>query len=294
MRRRLALAAAACLLVVAGVAVAATEHQVSLTATGPQPAQLKVGWGDTVVFTNSDKVAHTLFIQRLNLTQEIPAGGTFSRTFDVKKGAYPYRQKAPSKVFLGTITVEVAGTLTFQVPTQSQPFGKPLAVRGTSPYPGAQVKIDYRAPGSASFSELTTVTAGADGGYTATLSLARGGRLVASTAGGQLRSAIASVEVVPRIALSATPRRPAAGRFVRLLARISPPDAASTATLERYDGERKRWLKLRTVGVPTSGLAPFSVRAAAGANRFRVVISRSAARAGYAAATSAVLVVRTT
>ena len=74
MRRLLLIGAAATGLAVAGLAVGATEHQVTLTATAIQPANAQVGWGDTIVFTNTDSAQHTLLIPRLQLTKEIPAG----------------------------------------------------------------------------------------------------------------------------------------------------------------------------------------------------------------------------
>ena len=112
------------------------------------------------------------------------------------------------------------------------------------------------------------------------------GSILATVADGQLRSTAVTVSVQPLLSAVATPRRTEVGRFVKLRARLRPGAAASSANLERYDTERKRWLRLRTARVPGTGVAVFSFRATKGPVRYRVVVPRASVRPGFLPVTS--------
>jgi plastocyanin len=288
MRRLLLIGAAAIGLAISGLAVGATEHQVTLTATGIQPANTQVGWGDTIVFTNTDSAQHTLLIPRLELTKDIPAGGTYTHLFEVEAGSYQVRDRFGSKTNQGRVEVAVAaaGSLTLSS-AATVVFGKPLAVKGISPYGASPVLVQTRPPGQgATWATLATLTPGIDGSFVGSIALQRGGRLQATAAGGQLRSAPVIVTVVPVLAVKFTPKRPAVGAFAKILATLQPAGAATTATLERYDTLRKRWVRVKTVPIRSTGVAAFAVRMTKVVTSYRVVIGRSSSQPGFATVTS--------
>jgi Cupredoxin-like domain len=286
MRRLLLTCAAATALGIAGLAAGAAEHQVKLTGSGIQPANTQVGWGDTIVFTNADSVSHTLQIPRLQLSQEIPAGGTHTQKFDVQGGSYQLRDRVTPRTYAGRVDVAVAGVVTLAAPA-TVGYGKALNVKGTSPYGDTPVVVETRptTQGSA-WTQLTTVTPTLDGAYVAAVTIQRGGRVVATAAGGQLRSAPVVVSVIPVLTVSVAPKRPAAGAFAKITAKLLPAGAATTASLERYDALRKRWVRAKTASFRSKPTAAFAIRATKVQTSYRIVIGRSSTQPGFVAVLS--------
>lgn len=268
-------------LAAAAVAGGATSHGVALTATGPQPAQVTVKWGDSVVFSNPDSVAHTLLIPRLTVTVDVPPGGSHTQTFSGRRGTYPFRERIGNRSVEGVVTVEVSGTLALRATPASLTYGRRLTVTGTSPYSESPIALLFRTHGSGVWSPLRTVTPSASGAFSTSVAATKGGALMASAADGQLRSAPVSFLVKPTLTVRASSKRVKAGTTIKLSARVKPAGAVSSATLERYDAERKRWLRGSTGRITKSGTGTFSVRAEEGANRLRVVVPRSALAPGY-------------
>ena len=132
----------------------------------------------------------------------------------------------------------------------------------------------------------SSVPAQVDGTYAASIRIARGGRIVAEAAGGQLVSDSFVLTVVPRIAVSAKPHRVKARSLVKVRAKIRPADAATRAFLDVYDVLRKRWRSSKDVGVSKTGVATFSLRVAKGTTRVRVRVPNSARVQGFAPVTS--------
>ena len=286
MRRALVLLATTVALLTTGAASGAGEHRVELTATGPQPTMLEVGWGDTVVFDNKSGGAATLNIPRLDVTTSIPAGGSFTQAFAVRSGSYRVRQLSGNRSYPATVNVAVTGDLTLQAAPRLIPIGRTVAVKGTSPYGGTPVELMLRLSGAREWTTLATVPAQVDGTYAASLRIARGGRIVAEAAGGQLVSDSFVLTVVPRIAVSAKPHRVKARSLVKVRAKIRPADAATRAFLDVYDVLRKRWRSSKDVGVSKTGVATFSLRVAKGTTRVRVRVPNSARVQGFAPVTS--------
>ncbi len=275
---------AVCVAVSGGSASAAAEHAIALTASGPQPSTLTVRWGDSAVFTNTTSAPVTLLIPRLSVTEEIAAGATFTRVFDVRAGAYPIRQRIVNKATVGTITVDASGTITLKATPATVVFGKPVALAGTSSFGDTPVDIETRIQGvSSTWQKVTTVSPGADGSFTAALSIERGLSVSVSTAGQQLRSASVALTVVPVLKASIAPRRVTTGTFLKITGSIRPLNSLSSVLVERYDADRKRWTRFRTVSIPRSGRIAVSARATKGANRFRLFVPRGAVRPGFAA-----------
>lgn len=271
-------------LVVSGLAASAAEVQVSLTATGFQPNAPQINWGDTIVFTNKDSAKHTLLIPRLELTKDLGPGESFAQKFEVDAGSYQMRDRLANRTYNGRIEVSLTGQLTLKG-AASVAYGKRLAVSGTSPYAETPVVLETRAPGQGGdWTPLVTVTPGADGSFTAALPLERGGRIQATTAGGQLRSQPILVTVVPKLAVSVVPRRPKVGRLAKIVVKIGPAGAARGATLETYVTLRKRWTRVKTTPVKaTTGVVTFSVKATEAPTQYRITVARASTNPGYVA-----------
>lgn len=279
-------------LVLTGLGLGATQHSISLTGAGPQPAALKIGWGDAVVFTNTDTVARTLLIPRLEVTTTLEPGSTFSQTFEGREGTYPFRLQIGNRASPGTITLEVAGQVRLAASPMVVAYGNRVRVTGTSPYGDSAVKLEVRSAGQGVWAPLAELKADGTGAFAGSLPLTRGGAIRATVAADQLRSSHVTVGVRPLLSIRATPRRTAAGRFVKVAAQLRPAGAADSATLERFDTRRKSWTRIRTARVGRSGNASFSLRATKGDTRLRVVVSRSAVKPGYVpVATKAIRIV---
>jgi plastocyanin len=268
-------------LVAAAAAGGATSHAVALTATGPQPAQITVKWGDSVVFSNSDSVAHTLLIPRLSLTVELPPGGSHTQPFSGRRGTYPFRERIGNRAVEGVVTVEVSGTLGLKATPSSLTYGRPLTVAGTSPFAASPVALLFRTHGSGTWSPLRTVIPSASGAFSTSVPATKGGALMATAAEGQLRSSPVTFLVKPTLTVRPASQRVKAGSPVRLSVRVRPGGSVSSATLERFDAERKRWMRASTGRIAKSGLGTLSVPAEKGANRLRVLVPRSALTPGY-------------
>ena len=292
MRRISLLAASAAVLVGASVALAVTDHPVSLTATGPQPTETQVTWGDRVVFTNATGASQTLTIPRLDVTQALAPGASHTQVFDGRRGAYSFRQRAGNQVFDGTVVVDVSGELTLAVVPTTPRFGQAVRFTGRSPFSETPVVIEGMIGGKRT--PLATVTPAADGAFTVSIRLARGGRLEALAAARQARSPSVAVTVRPLLTLSAAPAQGRAGRFVTFRGRVRPGDAASAVRLETYDTRRKRWVRVKSAGVRSGGVVAFSVRAEKGSSRYRLTIPRGGLKTGYSTVTSRTVIVRGT
>jgi len=125
-----------------------------------------------------------------------------------------------------------------------------------------------------------------DGSFETRVRIARGGRIVAYAAGGQLVSDSIVLTVAPRIQVSAKPRKVKTRALVKVRATIRPADAATRAFLDVYDVLRKRWRSTNDVGVSKTGTVLFSMRAAKGSTRMRVRVPNSARVRGFAPVTS--------
>jgi hypothetical protein len=286
LRRLAACVVVAPVLALGGFALGAT-HTVTLTATGPTPTGLTIGWGDTVSFVNGDTEPHTVTISRIETTSAaIPPGGTFTQVFDGRGGNYFFRQLG-TRNFNGNIALEISGRVTIAARPTTAPFGRSITLSGTSPYPGTPVVIEQRQPGGASeWSDLTTLTAGADGAWSTTVRPSTGGQYRASVAAKQLRSAAASVSLTPVIAIKLYPRRVKAGRPATITARITPAAAARGAELERFDTRRKSWTREATARVRRGRVTLRWAEVEKGRSRIRVSVRRGSLASGFEPSTS--------
>ena len=276
-----------------GYALAASLT-VSLTAAGPQPPLATVAWGDTVTFSNGDARAHQVTIPRVAVqTPEIPPGGTFEYVFNGRGGNYGYRQMGGGPNRPGTIVVELRGTVTLTATPVIVPWGKTLRLAGRSSFPGSPVNLAaYRAPGgTADWTQVETVTAGADGAFAFVLKPERGARYRAQVAADQLRSAPVLVSMKPILAARSLARRTKTGRVATITARVTPAVAATNLDLERFDQGRRRWVTEVRGRVNRAGQATFKWKAREGTSRLRVAAMPRSLADGWAPTTSPTVVV---
>jgi plastocyanin len=286
----------AVLAVLALVALAAAGHAsgtdagVSLTETGPQPAEVSINWGDTVTFTNNDSVEHTVAIPGADYTSPaIPPGGAVGFRFLGRAGTYRFIQQG-KRSFSGQVRVGLEGSVTLRPSSQVVPFGKSLVLSGRSTFPGTPVAISTRDAGAVgAFKPLLEVIAGDDGLYSARIRPKVGGRYQARVAAGRIASDTVAIEVRPRITM-AIPRRTApAGTAIVVTGRITPAGAANRAELMAYDPDRKRWISIQERPVPKTGRVEFRPKVEEGSTRLRITVAGASAKPGFADAVSRVV-----
>jgi plastocyanin len=267
-----------------GVALAAVTT-VSIGPSGPQPATVTIQWGDTVTFKNDDDSPHGLTIPRVaQLSPLIPPGGTWTRVFDGRSGSYGYRQ-TEGRSFLGSILVELKGTVTMKATPATVPYGKRVTFAGTA-LAGHGVKLEQLvAAESGQWVQVVTVAAGPDGKWSTSLVPKLGARFRATAAAGQLRSQAVSIRVQPTIVLT-RPTGASPGKLVTVRGRISPAGAATTADLERYDAARRRWVRQDRRNVSKAGVVAFRWKAVKGRSQLRVQVQRFALKPGFEPTTS--------
>lgn len=281
LRRLAACAVAVPVLALGGFALAASST-ITLGNSGPNPASLTIGWGDTVSFVNGDTEPHTVTISRVEVTSpSIPPGGTFTQVFDSRGGNYFFRQLG-TRNFNGNIAVEVKGQVTIRASATSIPFGRSVTLRGTSPFPGSPVVIEQRQPGGSSeWADLTTLTAGADGAWSTTVRPATGVQYRANVAANQLRSPAVSISLRPVIQIKLYPRRVKAGKPATITARITPAAAATQAELERWDKRRKSWTREASARVRRGKVTLRWPEVEKGSTRVRVSVRRGSLASGF-------------
>ena len=118
---------------------------------------------------------------------------------------------------------------------------------------------------------MTTVFSSSSGAYAATVRLERGGKLRASVAAGEIRSAVRLVDVQPTLTASR--------RGGGVTAKLKPAAAASLLTLECRIGPG-RWKRIASKRPSGAGVVSFSVRP--GRGLVRVAATHSGAKDGYA------------
>lgn len=274
-----------------GFALAATTT-VTLSPTGPQPATVTVGWGDTVSFVNGDSASHVVRIPRLEASSAaLEPGASFAQVFDGRGGNYVFQQIGRPN-YGGLVVVEVKGKVTLSTATPAIDYGRSVTLRGTSSIVNTPVSIVQRKPGeSADFTEAAKVQADDGGRFSVTVRPREPVLYRATIAADQIRSQSVQVAIRPRVKASASPRSAAVGRKVTITARVTPPAATSHADLERWDPRRKDWAREAQKPVGRAGRARFAWKTLKGSTRLRVRLRRSSLEPGWEEASSPAFVV---
>lgn len=275
-----------------GIALAAAATAtVTLRDDGPAPSTVTVKWGDTVTFANAGPKPHAVTIPRIEAASPLlQAGQSWSHVFDERAGRYPFRQ-VQGRGFPGLVVVVLEGKVTMAAKPLVVAYGKRVSFSGTA-LPGSQVKLEQLlSPQSGEWVERVKLVAGADGKWATSFAPPSTGRFRASAAAGQLRSATISIGVQPIVTL-VPPRGAKAKKVVTVRGVIRPAGAASTADLERYDADRKRWVREDRRRVPKSGRIAFRWEAVKGRSRLRIQLHRFGLKPGFAPVASRPVFVR--
>lgn len=270
MRKLLVLLLTLVVLAATGAAArsAATASQtVTIAATGYKPTAVSITVGDSVIFKNSDTVAHSVDFKQTTglhcsatLPLAVPAGQSASCAFSTV-GKFNFSDPAhKTKNFRGTVTVAkavTAGPLTLT--PKAVVYGHKTTLAGTlaTQQAGQSVQILATECGTTTSKLVTSVTTTTGGKFTYAAQplkkTAYAVKVKSST------SAAATAGVMPRLVL----RRVAKHRYsVQVSAAES--FAGKVATFQRYRKATKRWVKVKrvTLKANTTGTAPTVITAA--------------------------------
>jgi plastocyanin len=299
MRKYLVIAAAMLSLVVASAAGAKTVT-VSITANGYVPNAATIAAGDTVQFTNSDKVAHQVTFKTVTGVACSPnplvltPAQTGTCTFG-SPGTFTYSDpNVNGNTFRGTITV------TGQAPAESLTLSKPPALvygskatlTGTlsNQKVGENVDVLATACGQSAATKVTTVQTTTGGAYTAVVTPLK--NTVYTVRVKNTSSPAATGTVGPRLRLG----KIAPHRYsLRVFA--AQTFAGKYGTFQRYNATLTRWVNLKRVllranssGITPTVIASATFRSAVPAHlKVRVVLPKLQVGACYLSGRSNVI-----
>ena len=276
MRKLLILLLAVVSLATAGAAAnmarsaAAASQTVTISAAGYKPTAVSIFVGDSVVFKNSDTVAHTVDLKQTTglhcsaaLPLAISAGQSANCAFS-SVGKFTFSDPAhKGRSFRGTVTVATsltAGPLTLTPKTVV--YGRKSTLAGTlaSKQAGQSVQVVATECGTSTSKVAGTVTTTTGGAFTYVAAPLKKTAYTAKSKSSASPAATANVR--PSLVLG----RVAKHRFsVRVSAAQS--FAGKVAVFQRYRKATKRWVKVKrvTLKADTTGVAPTVVSSA----RFR-------------------------
>jgi plastocyanin len=270
------LCAALAALGAAGFALAG-QTTLSLTSSGPDPETATVPWGATVVITNADSVPHRLVSSHEELqTPPIQPHQTYTTTFTTKGRAYSYRQIGGKAGYSGKVVVDFSGSVSLRASAAVVALGRTVRLSGRTTIRDTPVAIQVRRASNQPWELLASPTSDGRGAFAVTLRLARGGKLRATVAAGQIRSLTAVVNVRPRLTASRV------GGTVR--ARVVPARSAVKLTLEC--SAHGHWKRVASKRPGATGVVTFAAR---GGHSGRVAVEHADAVDGYAPVASRAL-----
>jgi plastocyanin len=272
MRKLLLVLIAVASLAAAGAAVdrarpaAAASQTVAITKTGYKPTSLSIFVGDSVVFANSDTVAHTVVFKQatgfhcdtvvpLVLQPSKSANCTFSTA-----GRYTFSDPTnKGKNFRGTVDVALSPTSTIGVRPGAVVYGGKVTLAGTlaDKQSGESLQVFALQCGATNATALATIKSTTGGAFTYTAQPLRQTAYSVRVKNANSNAAIA--KVAPRLRLGKITRH-------RYSLRISAAEsfAGKYATFQRYSTAKKRWVKVRRVLLKanTTGVAPTVITSA--------------------------------
>lgn len=289
--------AAALVAALAGGARGSSSITITLTAKGPQPKLITLNVGDSVTFSNSDTVNHSIVTQTPAgytpggfVSDPIRPGQSYSVGLGTA-GEITYAQTGFGRSYSGKILVKPVGALTLTTAQKTITYGATVTIDGRSPIPSSTVTVSTHSKGqtgggsgNGGWQTVATVTAGSDGLFTTTVKPTSSTSYRAQTTPGQtqpkavaLTSSTITVAVMPQLTLRASgPRVVHQGKVVTLVGQIAPADGSSTLTLIGYDVSRRSWSTVSTRPVAAStGNATFRFAVPHGETSLRLTVSKS-------------------
>jgi plastocyanin len=272
MRKLLLLLVSAAVLAAAGAAVdrarpaTAATQTVTITKTGYQPTSVSILIGDSVVFANSDTVAHTVVFRQATgfhcdvvVPLVVQPTKSASCTFSTA-GRYTFSDPTnKGKNFRGTITVGQSPTSSLAVTPKTVVFGRKVTLAGTlaDKQSGESLEVMELQCGATNATALATIKSTTGGAFTYQAQPLRG--TAYSVRVKNADSSAASVKVMPSLRLGKVARH-------KYSVRVSAAQsfAGKFATFQRYRPTTKRWVKVKRVllRANTTGVAPTVVTAA--------------------------------
>ena len=276
--RKLLLLVAAVSLVAAGAvgaarSAAAASKMVKITKTGYQPTSVSITVGDSVVFTNSDTVAHTVEFKTTTGVQcstalplVLQPGKSATCTFS-SAGKFDFSDPANNgSKFHGTVNIAKAPAVSLSVTPKTVVYGQKVTLSGTlsSQQSGQSLQVFAQQCGASAATKLATVTTTSGGAYSyQTQPLKQTAYTVKSKSS---TSSAATVRVHPRLRLGKIARH----RYsVRVFAAAS--FAGKYATFQRYRASLGRWVAVKRVLLKANpnGVAPTVITSAKFRSRIR-------------------------
>jgi plastocyanin len=302
MSKRLVLLCAVALLAAAGAAAdsarsaATASKTVKITKAGYNPTSVSITAGDTVVFDNTDTVAHTVNFKptagikcSTALPLVVPAGQNSSCTFS-DAGNVKFSDPAhKGNSFRGTIAVAKAPAASVAATPKSLVYGRKVSLSGklASQQSGQSVQVNEQACGSTASTKLATVTTTAGGAFsTQAMPLKQTAYTVKLK---NFTSSAVVVKVQPQLRLRKTAKH-------RYSLRVSAAEsfAGKHANFQRYNATLKRWrgvkrvlLRANSTGVAPTVITTAKFRSSIKARlRVRVILKQSQVGTCYAAGKS--------
>ena len=253
MRKLMFLAVTLLALAIAAPATAATK--IAITAGGFQPAQVTVGAGDTVTWTNEDSLERRIVADGGAFSSPVLASGSsYTFRFD-RAGTFPYHDETKTAQ-KGTVMVRATGarSVTIAVGRRSVVMGSTVELSGSISNGQAAQQVTIVGKPYRGVETRTTVTTDEDGTW----------RLVVRPRirteyqaewGNTISSESPIVYVRPNVQL-----RVLNGRTGRLYTKVTAVRSyrGKVVTLQRRSGGS--WVKVRRVRLGANGVARFTAR----------------------------------
>jgi plastocyanin len=272
MRKLLIPLAAALMLTIPSSGVAATIN-VRITATAFSPKTLTVNYGDTVTWTNADRVNHQVVANNgIFASGALKPGQSYSYTF---KGAGKFNYHDALKPALtGTVTVKGPPlSVTLGVASPIVSYGDQTTISGTvsSGKPNETVYVNSQ-PWGSSVQQIATLMTGANGTFTYTI--APTVYTTYSVKWGSTNSPTIIVQVRPRVTLSRT------GARLYAKATGSQTYAGRHIYLQRHS-QFGQWVTEGRLKLGPLGGRIFKIPQRPGVSYYRVYMSTNQAGLGY-------------
>jgi hypothetical protein len=177
--------------------------------------------GDTVTWTNHDRMSHTVTGDDFD-SGPLPPGGSFSVTF-THPGVYRYHCTIHQSI---TGEIDVRRVILGPLPTAAVPLGDRVEFTGLTADPSKPVRIEQRLGGSR-FTPIATATPAADGSWKAEVAARATGdyRVAAGKDASEVRRLIVGIRTVhveptrTGVSVSVTPSAPYAPILVEIYRR---------------------------------------------------------------------------
>jgi len=272
MRKLLLVLIAVTSLAAAGAAVdrarpaAAASQTVTISKTGYKPTSVSIFVGDSVVFANSDTVAHTVVFRQATgfhcdtvLPVAIQPGKSASCTFTTA-GKFTFSDLTnKGKNFRGSVTVAQNPTSSLGVRPGAVVFGGKVTLSGTlaDKQSGESVQVLELQCGATNATALATIKSTTGGAFTYSAQPLR--QTAYSVRVKNADSSAATARVSPSLRLGKLTRHRYA---LHISAAVS--FAGKLATFQRYSTAKKRWVKVKRVllQADTTGVAPTVITSA--------------------------------